>query len=105
VTEPGYRPTHPHYTPVTWGPALLGRHLGHVNVGRIQFSTVADRPHWGLISVARPMPGRVWRVACSSCGCVCFGAEKVVNLRGIGKPTGYLIEMPCPEYSKPTAEG
>jgi RecJ-like exonuclease len=31
---------------------------------------------------------------------VCFGAKKVVNLGGTGEPTGYLIEMPCPECSR-----
>lgn len=32
---------------------------------------------------------------------VCFGAKKVVNLGGTGEPTGYLIEMPCPQCSEP----
>ena len=35
---------------------------------------------------------------------VCFGAKKVVNLGGTNEPTGYLIELPCPECSKQVSE-
>jgi DnaJ-class molecular chaperone len=35
---------------------------------------------------------------------VCFGAGKVVNLGGTGEPTGYLIELPCPQCSGKTFE-